>query len=332
MKENKIAPATASKESPQKMPVTSAPMPTPQEKNNFSINFLSGFFSGILAAGLLNPYDQALYLSITKNRPFFSWENFKNPYHGFMQTVLQRAISNGSYYILQSELKHRLYPYLHDTKNFSSASSDFCVGLTAGSLSGIISNGITATKYYSWSDERSSLYASLKTLWRQGGWQAFSKGIETTLVRNTLFGGIYEVSRQALADKLLPLQKNEKEKNEKTVKAFADVMAAALATFLTSPFNYARSIQFASSPNDKTPTMTAIFKNLMTEAKENKVVHSSIKAQCRFFSQRFGLAPGLVRVPIGMLLGQQIFDRSKSFLAQHYSDHADKSSLNRPKY
>ena len=38
-----------------------------------------------LQAGLFNPWDRALYLSVKHSRPFLSGENFQRPYQGFWQ-------------------------------------------------------------------------------------------------------------------------------------------------------------------------------------------------------------------------------------------------------
>lgn len=43
----------------------------------------------------LNPYDRALYLSVVNRRPFLIAANFKRPYMGIGQTLVQRALSTG---------------------------------------------------------------------------------------------------------------------------------------------------------------------------------------------------------------------------------------------
>ena len=59
------------------------------------ISFLSGLFAGVAQAGLFNPFDRALYLSVKNNVKFLSKENFVNPYSGFFQSVGHRAASGG---------------------------------------------------------------------------------------------------------------------------------------------------------------------------------------------------------------------------------------------
>lgn len=60
-----------------------------------SVAFLCGLISGVTQAGLLNPYDRALYLSIKTKTPFLSKSNFQSPYQGFLQSVGGRALSSG---------------------------------------------------------------------------------------------------------------------------------------------------------------------------------------------------------------------------------------------
>jgi hypothetical protein len=58
-------------------------------------NFSCGFCSGLVITALLNPYDRALYLAQIKARPFLNWDNFRLPYQGVSQTIVQRSISSG---------------------------------------------------------------------------------------------------------------------------------------------------------------------------------------------------------------------------------------------
>ena len=54
-----------------------------------SKRWISGFCSGVVNAGLFNPYDRALYLSVKHKRPFLSGSNFQRPFQGFLQTVVR---------------------------------------------------------------------------------------------------------------------------------------------------------------------------------------------------------------------------------------------------
>lgn len=64
-------------------------------------SFTCGMITGVFVAGLFNPYDRALYLSVKERRPFRSRQNFVNPYRGFLQTVGIRAFSGGLWFPLE---------------------------------------------------------------------------------------------------------------------------------------------------------------------------------------------------------------------------------------
>lgn len=58
-----------------------------------NINTISGLICGLFQAGLFNPWDRALYLSVRDRRHFLHPTNFKNPFHGFWQAIVHRTIS-----------------------------------------------------------------------------------------------------------------------------------------------------------------------------------------------------------------------------------------------
>lgn len=46
------------------------------------ISFVCGLLAGAAQAGVFNPWDRALYLSIKNKNRFLSFENFEKPYQG----------------------------------------------------------------------------------------------------------------------------------------------------------------------------------------------------------------------------------------------------------
>src|SRR5580704_11793431 len=107
-------------------------------KRQLSIDVTAGLISGICCSGLFNPWDRALYLSVKNDRPFLSADHFKQPYQGFSQSIVQRAFLGSIYYIMQGELKYHMYPYLRHDLHASETFSQFCIGSSAGSLSGLL--------------------------------------------------------------------------------------------------------------------------------------------------------------------------------------------------
>ena len=88
-------------------------------KQKFNIDVASGLIAGIANSGFFNPWDRALYLSVKHNRPFLSMQNFKSPYQGFSQALVQRSFLGSIYYIAQGELNSYLFPYLRNNLDLS---------------------------------------------------------------------------------------------------------------------------------------------------------------------------------------------------------------------
>jgi hypothetical protein len=78
-------------------------------------------------------------------------------------------------------------------------------------------------------------------------------------------------------------------------------MAAALATILSGPFNFARNIQYASRGEQRPLTTTAILQNLVHETRHHA-------QPGRFLQNRLQLGWGTARVAFGISLGHGIYD------------------------
>lgn len=101
------------------------------------INLFASLICGAAQAGLFNPYDRALYLSVRDRTPFFHSNNWIHPYQGFSQAVVQRTISGGLYFFLQGETHRILDTYLHHLK-LTDTEINFVIGLSAGALNGYL--------------------------------------------------------------------------------------------------------------------------------------------------------------------------------------------------
>lgn len=106
-----------------------------------------GLVSGLLQAILFNPWDRALYLSVKEARPFLTGLNFKEPFAGVTQTVVQRAISAGLYFPLEEIFTHLLTTYTDvDNNPKKLASIYFFAGTLAGIVNGVLMNPFTRIK------------------------------------------------------------------------------------------------------------------------------------------------------------------------------------------
>jgi len=168
---------------------------------------LAGLGSGVTVAGLFNPWDRALYLSVLHNRHFLDRRNFAKPYQGFWQALFHRTLSGGLYFPLFDmaqpvtrqgiSVLARAYPAVIDESE-QSALLHFVCGNIAGGTSGVLLNGLTAVKYDSWNTHK-TFFATARSMWRAGGIHPFTKGIGATVTRDTCFGGVFALTKFQLS-------------------------------------------------------------------------------------------------------------------------------------
>jgi len=264
------------------------------EYKNNAIKFLAGITSGITSTFIFNPYDKALYSSVTNNRPFIcfplitnkkpyvSWPNWpisklnwQNPYSGVNQAILHRTISYGLYFPLFDMFKGL---HLNLNENINAVSSGVLTGIT----SALILNPINVIKFNNWNHGVSNgISSQAKLLYRQHGLMCFSRGLKYTLIRDVQFGALYSY---------LTLKYNPDH------KVFPDVLFAIMATTCAAPINYCRAMVFATSHSQNPPSFTQICAGLK---------EYSIKKICL---NKFCLGYGTMRVGLGMALSRQIYE------------------------
>ncbi|MCE0722533.1 MULTISPECIES: hypothetical protein [Legionella] len=291
-------------------------------KQKFNIDVASGLIAGVSNSGLFNPWDRALYLSVKYNRPFLSMQNFKSPYQGLSQALVQRAFLGSIYYIAQGELKAYLFPYLHHNLGFSQTAAQFYVGMAAGSIGGALTNSISAVKYHTWGQESASFRSSVCDMWTLGGLKPFLKGTSATMTRDMVFGSTYEMLRSLMQTTSKKSENKIPGSNQSYVDFLYNASAAAVATIASSPFNYVRNMQYATSPNLKPPSACEAFTKVWNES---KTPPQSFLSQLSFLQQRFRIGWGTARVAFGMAVGQKLFDYTQARLSNLFSDTAENS-------
>lgn len=103
-----------------------------------------GLLSGFLQAGIFNPWDRALYLSLKHDRRFLHRHNFISPFAGVVQTITQRAISSGLYFPLED-----IYLRMLDVDKREMLPFSFILaGVLAGATNGVIMNPLAAIKVF----------------------------------------------------------------------------------------------------------------------------------------------------------------------------------------
>ena len=190
---------------------------------------LAGFVAGVSSAGLFNLWDRALFLSVLHARPFLSRDNFRSPYQGFLQVIFQRTLSSGLYFPLFDAAQpvvrdfvadyvmprhhHRSGPDAARTAAEQSALVHCICGNIAGGVSGVMLNGLTAIKYDSW-NSHTPFFQTARRMYSAGGLKPFTKGIGATVVRDSIFGGVFALTKLQMARALQPLIRVPEEVHE----------------------------------------------------------------------------------------------------------------------
>lgn len=274
-------------------------------------NLSCGWISGLLVSGLLNPWDRALYLSLTNNRHFLDLRNFRNPYHGLPQTIVQRSLSTGLYFPLEDSFLS-IFNQRADVKNANLR--NVLAGNLAGIATGLILNPLSYVKYQCWGRNNYSFLSQARLLRRNGGLAVFMRGARATCSRDAVFGAVYSLLRNldfpssssAVDQQGLnstALNDGQRTIGRKNKPFLQDLCSAAIGTILSSPLNYFRNIQYHELSNSTCPTMRQIYKNLLGEVyQENGMIN-----KLKIIQHRFRIGWGTMRVAVGMATASKIY-------------------------
>jgi hypothetical protein len=139
----------------------------------------------MLVTGLLNPWDRALYLSVTHRRAFLHRENFIRPYQGLSQTLVQRSLSTGLYFPLEDLF-------------MSVFQSPVMAGQVAGLANGLLLNPLACVKYQIWGhcEPNRAFMQQARSMMRNGGVAVFFRGAPATCLRDSVFGATFSGLRR----------------------------------------------------------------------------------------------------------------------------------------
>jgi hypothetical protein len=284
------------------------------------VSFFCGLTAGVSQAGLFNPFDRALYLSVKNEVPFLRWENFQQPYQGFFQSVGHRAISGGLYYPLEqffmtltptNDLETQFGTNAgnhHHNKAASGAFYNFLAGTAAGTANALICNPISAIKYKTWGrDVNRGMFLEIKEMLRKGGLRPFGNGLIPTVARDLVFGGCYTFLR-------LELQYRFQLTSE--TQWMANLVAAALATVVSGPFNLARNVQYATKSRHVADTVQQVLTTLVRETQELPTA----RLKWRHIQNRLRIGWGTARVAVGMAFGHSVYDHLHGVYTQQQNN------------
>ena len=279
---------------------------------------------------------------------------------GFFQALFLRTLSSGIYFPLFDlfqpvyvRLFEQYHTWRYPSMSASAASQcahplgvHFLAGNSAGAVSGVVLNQLTAIKYASWDAEHGFL-TTAKRMWHEGGMRPFMKGIVPTVIRDTIFGGVFALTKEGCARGIRRLQsrarrvsREEKEvdaahsastgsgsstaslvktvsaftvHNTKTVDFVSSLLAGAFGTIASSPFNFVRNIKYGWPASETPPSAYRILSDLAVECGE-KAREGKWKQSASHLQDRLRIGWGTARVAVGMAVGYEIYELVKHAL------------------
>ena len=289
---------------------------------------------------------------------------------GFFQALFLRTLSSGIYFPLfdlfqpvYAGLFDRYHAWRNPATSASSGSPHishplsvhFLAGNTAGAVSGVVLNQLTAIKYASWDAEHGFL-TTARRMWDEGGMRPFMKGIVPTVIRDTIFGGVFALTKEGCARGIRKIQsrarkvtREEKEAakedangtathhtptttshttaslvksvsaftyhNTKTVDFVSSLLAGALGTIVSSPFNYVRNIKYGWPASETPPGASRILSDLLVECRDKARAGGWMQGAAHL-QDRLRIGWGTARVAVGMAVGYELYELCKAQLDQ----------------
>ena len=287
----------------------------------WTVPLLAGLASGVTVAGLFNPWDRALYLSVKDRTPFIHRGNWLQPFQGFTSAVVQRTLSGSSWFILNDwilaqlvarRLELDLATQSREVRRTVTSQAMpleiFAAANLAGAGNGAILNSISVVKYHNWGKENPDNFfrtARAMVRARGGSLRPLFRGLGTTVLRDIMFGGIFASLRLVLSapvdDLLRPLGAGS------ATSFVSSMVAAATATLASAPLNFVRNMKYAARFDRRSPTIAAVLTSLAREM-------AASPTPLRFMLDRFRVGWGTARVAIGMAVGWELYELAKASL------------------
>jgi hypothetical protein len=172
-------------------------------------------------------------------------------------------------------------------------------GQAAGALIGALLSPIAVVKYHMWGQDdktRTVMGTARKMLRERGSSRVFFRGFYATILRDAAFGGVFALLRWQHADKT------------GGTSFSSSAFAAAIATIVSSPFNYARNVQFDTPAKARSLSVFAALRHLTTRVGQ-KV---GVLEKASYVQNRLRLGWGTLRVSSGMALTSELYESCKA--------------------
>jgi Mitochondrial carrier protein len=294
--------------------------------------------------------------------------------HGVFQTIFQRGISAGLYFPLEEIFISYLKESFKSPKSTPGSNETWlllCAGLMAGAGNGFIMNPISSIKYHYWATSGGSeVYNSsvkrngtnpvqMKTdtfftvaadMLRRGGLRPFFVGVNATISRDIIFGGVFAYLRHELpkqpffstycssssaapcssiassfsnlatssnssssshaSESLICCRNSSNSQNGPQQTFLTDLLSGLIATTLSSPLNYVRNIHYSLPPDVKPASTFTVLGELWMKASEEQTSLGRLS----HIQSRLRLGWGTARVGCGMALASQFYSFIKARL------------------
>lgn len=331
-------------------------MASSEENADIRSALVPALLAGAFQAAIFNPYDRALYVRVKhRRRKFLDWRNFDKPFQGFLNASFYRTTVSGSYFLWQDIMRiviQKYFPeYFH--QNSSPALNSALIGLCAATINAFVLNPLQVVKFRMWNGTAPSLdfWRTSFQLYREGGRQIFFRGCLTTTVRDIVFAISYESFRRLnYGEYFFPsncidnggLSSGSQGVNQYgTAALLSNIFAALIASVLSSPFNFVRSVVYGVVPGASPMSALSLHRALFIQAKhmywygESYVRLASMNAFDRsllmkssphrrhhlrnawsWFNSRLNVGWGSLRIALGMGISQNLFYFFQSSLHQ----------------
>lgn len=186
---------------------------------------------------------------------------------------------------------------------------NFLAGTAAGAMNALILNPLSALKYKTWGrDVNRGMPTEALSMWRKAGLRPFYNGLLPTLLRDVVFGGCYTYLRyEWIGHNDIPAEH----------QWVGNVVAAAVATIASGPFNLARNVQYATQSKTLAPTILQVLARLV----EQTAAQETLGQKWHYLQNRLRIGWGTARVAVGMAFGNHIYDQCMTAFEHKATNH-----------
>lgn len=224
-------------------------------------------------------------------------------------SIVAKVISNTSYFLCQGVCRDNLEPYLSQY-DFSEVSQRLLLGTVAGGANSLLFvTPINTIKFAIWNKADSKLINVVKSI-RASGVARFYTGLQMTLIRDIIFGIVYESLRYQFN-----LYFNERVKLKASISNFFSVfIASSMAVIITCPFTYVRNQQCYRVFQPDLGSVSFHLNQLLEQVRKEPTVVSKLKSTQRLLV----LNASMIRTALGVVVGQFLFDLARNKSDQIY--------------